>query len=506
VFYNVRVVGWVVVAGCSVGAPHGFSAGDRWTFPLVGPLEDGLLVTPATVRGHGPYLFAIDPDANISAVDKQIVDDAQLRTSAGPRIIDETETGQIRLYAELIDLQVATLAVARRDVLLFPVGYYDTEGRHISGILGRDVIADSLVFGFDRDQGIATLLTGSAFTPPPDAIAIEYDNVSGDSGAVAGKYPSGSMVVRGSAPPRNQDPSGDRRAPRSGDPPERSRSGVVDPFGDNVPSRINEAERENFRNNDVIPVPRRIASAQIGGSPRTMHLDLGAAVSQLPEASWSEAHLAPAEAKLRLVDEAASVRYVTKVGVAAEVTLGPVKAQGVTFAPYIEKRFPGRAIDGALGLDFFRAYAVYANWDKRTYYMKPRGDAAATATARLGRWGAALPACPHPGCVVAQIAAAAGGPTLEVARDPEAANRGLEILVAVTPAGGKAAPPLIVELPRGVDQVTNPLPDDYAGAGAQVADVSPFTRVCAGDGGCVVQLDGSLSRGTPAAPVTATAR
>src|SRR4029079_7367915 len=108
----------VVVAGCSVGAPPGFSSGDRWTFPLVGPLEDGVLVTPATVRGHGPYLFAIDPDANISAVDKQIVEDCDLRTSAGPKIIDEAQIGQTRLYAELLDLRVATLAVARRAVLL----------------------------------------------------------------------------------------------------------------------------------------------------------------------------------------------------------------------------------------------------------------------------------------------------------------------------------------------------------------------------------------------------
>src|SRR5215813_11489099 len=99
----------VFAAGCAVGAPPGFSSGERWTFPLVGPLEDGLLVTPAMVRGHGPYLFAFDPDANISAVDKQIVDDAGLRTSAGPRIIDETNTGQIRLYAEMIDLKIAGL-------------------------------------------------------------------------------------------------------------------------------------------------------------------------------------------------------------------------------------------------------------------------------------------------------------------------------------------------------------------------------------------------------------
>jgi hypothetical protein len=55
--------GVLVAAGCTVGAPPGFSAGENWTFPLVGPLENGLLITPATVKGHGPYLFAIDPDA-----------------------------------------------------------------------------------------------------------------------------------------------------------------------------------------------------------------------------------------------------------------------------------------------------------------------------------------------------------------------------------------------------------------------------------------------------------
>src|SRR4051812_1080712 len=41
----------IALAGCTVGAPPGFSGGDRWTFPLVGPLEDGLLVTPVSVHG-----------------------------------------------------------------------------------------------------------------------------------------------------------------------------------------------------------------------------------------------------------------------------------------------------------------------------------------------------------------------------------------------------------------------------------------------------------------------
>ncbi|MGH9885208.1 MAG: retropepsin-like aspartic protease, partial [bacterium] len=315
--------------------------------------------------------------------------------------------------------------------------------------------------------------------------------LSGDSGTVAGKYPAGNMVVQGTRP-----------TPGVSLDPGEKREGVVDPYGNNVPSRINEAERQDYRNNDVVPVPRRIAAVQIGNATLTMHLDLGAAVSQLPESVWSEAHLAPADAKLRLVDEAASVRYVTRVGVAAEVAVGSAKAHQVTFAPFVDKRFPGRTVEGALGLDFFRGYAVYASWHDKTYYLKARGDAAATATARLGRWGAALPACPHPGCVAAQIVAAAGGPMLEVVRDPETQGRGLEVLLAPLIAG-KSPAPLIVELPRGVDKVENALPPDYAGAQIQVADVSPFPRVCAGEGGCVVPLDGSLTRGMPEAPVAA---
>src|ERR1043165_10108464 len=94
-------IAWLM-AGCAVGPPAGFSSGDHWTFPLVGPLEDGLLITPATVHGHGPYLFAIDPDANVTEIDKQIVDDAGLRMGSGPHRIDETKPGQTRVYPELL--------------------------------------------------------------------------------------------------------------------------------------------------------------------------------------------------------------------------------------------------------------------------------------------------------------------------------------------------------------------------------------------------------------------
>jgi len=48
----------------------------------------------------------------------------------------------------------------------------DREGRHVQGVLGRDVIADSLVFGFDRDLGVVTLGTQKSFHPDGTPIAL----------------------------------------------------------------------------------------------------------------------------------------------------------------------------------------------------------------------------------------------------------------------------------------------------------------------------------------------
>jgi len=455
----------VLVAGCTVGAPAGFSQGDHWTFPLVGPLEDGLLVTTASVRGHGPYLFAIDPDANVTEIDKQVADEAELRTGPGPRRIDETDTGQVRVYVELLDLKVGNLTIDRRDVMLFPPGFYDTEGRHLSGILGRDALADSLVFGFDRDQGIATLSTVKAFTPPPDAVAIKYETLSADASLIASAAPA--VAVQG----------------RAGG----ASSAVMNRPGNNVPARLGEQTSGSSPLADVVPVPRRIAAAQVGGATLALHLDLGAAVSQLREPSWGAAGLAPVNVKLHLVDETATPREVTSAGLAADVVLGAAKATQVVFVPYIEQRFVPEGLDGALGLDFFRPYAVYASWDASTYYLKPRSEPRATLAARIGRWATSIPVCPHTGCVTAELAGP-GGTELTVMRDSAAANRALEVYLGVTLATGNPAAPLVAELPAGVDQITGGVPAELVGATIAVLDVSPFLRPCAGDAGCVFSL------------------
>jgi hypothetical protein len=424
---------WLAAAGCSVGAPPGFPSAQGWTFPLVGPLENGALVTPVTIGGRGPYLFAIDPDALVSAVDAQIAREEHLWRGEGPRRVDETYTTRPAYYAELLDVRVGSLTIDRMDAMMVAAGAYDVDGRHIAGVLGRDVLAESLVFGFDRDQGIATLSTVQAFAPPPDALAIRYEQTRGGT----------------STQPRTI------------------------------------AYRE-FGRSTIPWTPRRLARAEIGGQVFTMHLDLGGVVSQLDESKWGRAGLAPAAVHLHLTDESGQARDVTRAGIASSVRVGAT-GTNLTFVPYIDQRFPIQGVDGALGLDFFRRYTVFASWDNRTYYLKPRGDFATTTTARIGRWGAALPACPHVGCVTAEVVASDAGPVLHVVRDPEAARRELE--VSLSPEGAHAGTvALVVSLPAIADQVTRPISPAYLGAALAVVDVSPFPRACPAPGGCVRQL------------------
>ena len=61
---------WPLIAGCAVGAPPGFSSGDRWVFPLVGPLEEGLQIAdiPVGRQRRVPQLVGVvgtEPDQSL---------------------------------------------------------------------------------------------------------------------------------------------------------------------------------------------------------------------------------------------------------------------------------------------------------------------------------------------------------------------------------------------------------------------------------------------------------
>ena len=130
----------LVLGGCATGAPTGFSAGDHWTAPLVGPLENGVLLVPVYVGTAGPYLFAIDPDAKVSIVDDKIVKEAGLRSGQGPRLDDELDHQNPHFYAEVLSMQVGTLTVQNKSALIVKTDTYDVDGRWGHAVLHGRVL------------------------------------------------------------------------------------------------------------------------------------------------------------------------------------------------------------------------------------------------------------------------------------------------------------------------------------------------------------------------------
>jgi len=169
-----KIVIVAMLSACATGAPPHFSGGNTWTFPLVDPLADGKLVTPVFIEGKGPYLFAIDPDAPLTVADSELIVGNDFRAHPGVRAIDEHDTTHPTFYLQLTSLRVGDLTVHLDTVRVSSTHAFDTERRRIFGVLGRDVIADSLVFGFDRERGIAWLKTQEAFQPSEGAQVIDY--------------------------------------------------------------------------------------------------------------------------------------------------------------------------------------------------------------------------------------------------------------------------------------------------------------------------------------------
>ncbi|HET9623134.1 MAG TPA: aspartyl protease family protein [Kofleriaceae bacterium] len=447
----------LLFAGCAGSAtPSGFSKGDHWSMPLVGALENGHLLVPASVAGHGPYLFVIDPDAPVSTVDQQVAQDAKLDPANGPALVDENGEAQQRSFTALHELKLGDLSIDARTVMEVPNDFLNLDGRRVHGVIGRDIIADRLVFGFDRDQGIVTLAVASVFTPPPGATSVTYapvdiDTGSSSAGGVVDKAPAGA-------------------------------AGAANQSGSPLAGQITHDNGPKVKSD---PVLRRVVSAKVGNADVKMHLDFGAPFSELRQDLWAKAGLtaAPVDGGVRLVDEAGTVRMLDSAA-PADASAAGLKSH-VSVVPYVDKRFGLKKLDGVLGLDFFRGYAVYANWSASTIMAKPRGDLAATVKARLGRWGAELASCAHPGCAEVKLTQTDGGLKLDVVRDPEAKGKPLELFIGVTPAAGKTAANLLAELPAGTDTITGGVPAEYDGATLAVLDASAFLRPCQGDGGCV---------------------
>ncbi len=165
----------MTVSACTIGAPPGFSSGDSWSVPVVGPLENGVLVVPVMIHDRGPYLFAIDTDAPTSSIDAALDGELGLHSQLGRERVDESDVARRVRWAEVLRISVGNLTVRKLWFAVMPVGTFNQAGRQIRGVIGRDILADSLVFGFDRDLGMAYLATKQGFTAPAGAFRFEYE-------------------------------------------------------------------------------------------------------------------------------------------------------------------------------------------------------------------------------------------------------------------------------------------------------------------------------------------
>ncbi|HEY1546194.1 MAG TPA: aspartyl protease family protein [Kofleriaceae bacterium] len=429
----------LALGACSVGAPPGFSPGTQWTFPLVDPLDNGRLVTAVTIEGKGPYLFVIDPEATTSIIDERVVIDAGLLIDRGyaTRLRGDDGVLRPRFNAQLLDVRIGNLAVEMRRALVVPHETLAGLGRDIRGVLGRKFIEDSLVFGFDRDRGIAWLQTVGAFRPNPGATRIGFDLV------------------------------------RAADDNRFGADGVDHTRSDNR-------------------TPEVTTSATVDGKRLRLDVTFGAVASALRPDLVKAIGAADPDAATTEVDASGALHRVPLSPTPVSIALGPVTNDHALLGEYVnrdEMVSSARFVDGTLGLDFFAPYSVAADWDARAIYLTPRGDTAAQRATRLARWPD-IARCANPGCVTLTTVAAATTPppaapgfaptttpppsetttpqTLHVTREPGAA---MPLELRLRASGHRD---LVVSMPPGVNDVA--IAND--GARYDVIDADPFPRPC----------------------------
>jgi hypothetical protein len=428
-----RLLALACLAACTQGAPPGFSGavGDRWTFPLVGALEDGLLVTPVSVNSQGPFLFAIDPDAAISVIDGELVKAAGLRTFNGPHRLDETDTQQPRIYAELIGFEIGTLIIERRDVIVVKPGTFDVSGRRIHGVIGRDVLAESTVFGFDRDHGIGFLTTVKAFKPPAEAIEVKFEELRSQINN-AQVLPVSRRIAQATINDELFAMHLDLGA---------------------VASQLRETqwERAKLQSQEVVAgvidevgTVRRITRAS---SPVTV--TLGAATSErvgfIPydDRRWPEHDLAGTLGLNFFAPYSVWLHLDTKT-----LYLRPRRE-----VPYATRA--GRWESGSLQKCTNRGCITVRLVDPLAGKPPPEGR-------------------PHPGVV------------LSITREERAGGMGLEVMLEAS--GKPELPRLIVNLPPHVDRLFDQLVPEFLGTTLVVRDASPYPRDCPSKQGCVDKL------------------
>ncbi len=424
----------VSVLGCAQGAPPGFSHGSQWSFPLVDPLANGKLVTSVYLDGRGPYLFAIDPDAPLSTVDRDALP-PEFPYRYRTRLVDESDTTRPLADATVREIRLGDLTITERQFGVSLDHTFDSDGRRIHGILGRDVIEDSLVFGFDRDRGIGWLSTQEAFHPDPAAQVIGYFKGTRYSGITPVR-----RLVNVEVNGKHYDLHLDL-----GETP-------------------NQLRAEHWQEAQLAPRPLRETMIDEVGTRREVKAGgLAASVTAAGVMRTDQTFVPYGDRRWQYGQ--------------LEGTLGLD-----FFAPYsvtadwhhekyfLEPRAPS-AQSTALRL---------ARW----------GGALPAACASTGCVTVTITAATAPTPEANGVMGmapdheeGAGATMATVTRDPLARGVALEVVLSAMAPSGAALPPVTINLPVGADSFTSTIPPIYAGAQLAVLDLSPFPR---GQSGSVV--------------------
>jgi hypothetical protein len=397
------------------------------------------LFVPALVNDKGPFVFAIDPDAHVSIIDEDVIAAAKPATGEGPRMLAENDTEQNRFYAEILSWKIGTLTVqGPKPAQIVGKGTFDVDGRRVHGVIGRDIIADSLVFGFYRDTGVIVLSTQKGAKIPAGWTPIKYSKLQS-------------------------------RVPNAETLPLPRRLVKATIGGQAYPLHV-----------DLGVQPSQLRSrawdrAKLVASP----IELG---------------LVDEAGMVRKVKETARAQSVTVAG----VTTKDVVFVPYIDKRWPDQDIEGTL--GLGFFKPYNVIANWDN--DTIYVAPRKSDAVSNVVGRLGRWHSkTLTSCPNVGCVkVNAIDPLAGKPTEQmpekhpglvtsIVRDASAKQLDLEVLIAVTPAEGK--PPLkwlVANLPAGTDRAMTHLSPDYIGATFTVLDASPFPRPCPAEGACVDSL------------------
>jgi hypothetical protein len=435
-----RVLPLLLLAGCTVGAPPGFSGGDAWSFPLVGPLEGGPLVVPVNFGDKGPYLFTIDPDSPRSHIDIALASELGLRSGYGPEFVDESDKLRPTKFAEVTRISIGDLTVRSKTFYADEVGTFNVAGRQIRGVIGKDILADSLVFGFDRSTGRAWIATQKGFTRPADAVAIGYDRLKPE--VLSGEFAISRRMARATINGASYKVHLDLGGPNSQLREEKwAGAGLAEVA----------LQRQLL---DEVGTKRVVSKGGVAG----------------------EVSLGAVSAKNLLFVPYGDKRW-------NELVIDG--SLGLDF-------FDGHAV--AINFDDDVVFV-----SPETAEADVKGRVARWGSAKLD--ACAQPACTRANLVQAEPAAAEqpagdalqkpapppGKPILYIERTAEVADLAFEVLIEPRAADGGPSdlPRMIAIFPAGTTQLTTALEDRFAGATFQVVDVDPFPRTCAREGACV---------------------